>query len=86
MRGVGDLVPDNWRQIVESKRPAMLLDGGVQRYNCMSATVLSTRQAHVSDNTHQPTAGDESPEAVPPNFVELCQELFIFLNMAHLPI
>jgi len=81
---VGDLVPDDRRQIGEADPPAALLDRRMQRHHLMHAEVAAPRQANIADHADQPPARDQRVEAVPPDLVELVEESLIAPDVAEL--
>src|SRR5207253_9226312 len=82
---VGDLVPEDWCQAVEAHASRSHLDIRVQRHDVVPAALLP-RDAHVTDDATDPTAGNEDARALAPYLVELGEERFIVLDVAHLPL
>src|SRR5712692_68769 len=81
---VGDLVPDDRRQIVKTHRPAMFLNRSVKRDDGVSAIVLLARQAHVPDYADQSPPRNPGLETLIPHGIKLANELVIFLDMPQL--
>ena len=66
MHDVGNLVPNDRRQIVEADGSTVFLDRGMQRNHGMPSVVFSAGQTDVADDTNQPAAGNEYVKASPP--------------------
>ena len=84
VRRVRDLVPDDRRQVVEPDRSAALLDGSMQRNHGVSATVLASGQAHVTDDADESPAGHQGPVAQAPDLIELIEKLVVVGDPAEL--
>jgi len=56
--GVGYLVPDDGREVIEAQLSAVLLDGRMEGHNGVPPAVFSSREADVADYADQSTAGD----------------------------
>src|SRR6267143_795112 len=83
--GIGDLVPDDRREVVESQSPAVLLDRRMQGHDQVLAFVLPARKAHISDNTYDATARNQGVKAGFPDPVQLVDEFVVVLDVPHLP-
>src|SRR5205823_14830470 len=81
---VRDLVPNDWREIVESDCPTMFLDRRVERNDCMPATILSARQTDIAHYTDQPAPGNQSSKTVFPHLVQFRQKCFVVVYVAQL--
>lgn len=44
----------------------------------------SPRYAHIAYDTHQPSAGSQNPEDMPPDFFQLDQETLVILDVSEL--
>ena len=86
MDGVRNLLPDDRRQVIEAELAAMLLDRRVQWNHCVPALVLSPGKTDIADHADQAAARDQYSEAVAPDLVQLREELFVVLDMAHLSV
>lgn len=82
---VGDFVPDDGSEVVESDSPAALLNRGMERDNGVASLVLPAGEADIADDADEAPARDEGTEAVAPDAVEFIEEGFVILNVAHLP-
>ena len=81
--GVGDLVPDDRVQVVESDAPADDADIGVQRKNKVTSE-FAPRDADVADDAHQTATGNEDSVDVPPDLFQLEQKCLVVLDVAEL--
>ena len=84
--GIGDLVPDDGGQVVETDAPAMFLDGSVQWDHRMAPVVLPPCQAHVSYHANQPSSGNQNAKTVIPDPVECLKEHVVIRDAAQLPL
>ena len=82
--GIGNLMPNDGRQVVDPKIPAVLLNRGMKRNHGVPAIIFSAREAHISNHTDKATARDQRPEAVVSHLIELGEEIVVVLNVAHL--
>ena len=81
--GVRNLVPNDRVEVVKAEMPASHGNICMQRDNEMTP-VSAARQAHVADNTDQPSPGNQKPVTLLPDRRKLIQELLIVCDMAHL--
>jgi len=82
--GIGDLVPDDRREIVIAYLSAMLLNGRVKRDDGMPAIVFSSGQTYVTYNADDSATGNQDPITVLPHPVQFYQEIFIIFNTSQL--
>lgn len=80
---VGDLVPKNSLQVVETESPGPHPDIGGQRPNVMPPPVRSS-DVHVPYDTADPAAGHQHAGALHPYLVELVEELVVVVDVAEL--
>ena len=81
--GVCDFVPDDRVEIVESNLAARHSDIRVQWKNDVTAKVPA-RQAHVSDDAHQPTAWHQDTIHFLPDFCQFTHKLFVVGHVSQL--
>ena len=78
---VGYLVPDDRGKVVIPDLPAVFLNGRMKGDNRVTAVVLASGQAHVTDNTDQPATGDQHPITMLPNLVEFTKKFLVVCNV-----
>src|SRR2546427_947683 len=83
---VGDLVPDDGREIGEAQVTAVLLDRRVQRNDRMDARVLAARQAYVTDDTDQSPARHKRLETTAPHRIQLFEKSLVVGHITELPV
>ena len=71
---IGNLVPNDRRQIIETDLPAMLLNRRMERHHRMPTVVLPPGKTYVTHNDDKPTTRYQRPETRFPHSVQLCQE------------
>ena len=80
---VGDLVPDDRREVVESEPSAGFLDARVKRNHDVAA-MPTPGQAHIADDDDQPPAGDQNPVAFAPSPSEFLHESVVVADRSKL--
>jgi len=81
---IGDLVPDDRREIVKPQSATMLLDGRVQRHDHVPTVVLAARKTNVSHDTDHSAARHKSIKTTAPHCIPLVQEDVVVLHVAEL--
>ncbi|SRR5579885_2297526 len=81
---VGNFVPNNWCEIIETYFSAIHLYRRVKGDDRMATIILTARQAHVPDNANQPPPRHKDPKTVSPYLVEFFDEFFVIFDVAHL--
>jgi hypothetical protein len=82
-RAIGDFVPQNRGEAVNSNAPHPYLDVGMQRHDVMAPGLLP-RDAYIAHNATDASSGGEYAHALAPRFVELIEELFVIFDESHL--
>src|SRR5262249_5499494 len=82
---IGDFVPKNRREHVETEGAASHLDVGMQWHHEM-ATALLARHAHIANDTADPTARHEHPIALAPHLIEFFQKRSVIREITELTI
>ena len=80
---VGDLMPDDWRQVVISQRAATFLDAGVEGENDM-ASELASRKADIANDDNQASSRHQSSVDAFPDGVNGVQEGVVVCNVSQL--
>ena len=83
VRGVGDLSPDDWCEVVQSHAAAVFLDRGMERHHQVPPET-APREIHVPYNDYETTAGNENPVGFLPHQRKLPVELFVVLDRSKL--
>ncbi len=66
---IGDFMPDNRCQVVETNGAAVFLKAGVQRKNDVT-TKAATRQANITNDNNEATSGNKNTINAAPNLVK----------------
>jgi len=67
---IGDFMPNNRRQVVETNGAAVFLNAGVQRKNDVT-TKVATRQANITNDNNETASRNKNTINAAPNLVKL---------------